>query len=151
MILQEKKMDISELIMNIVDQEKRKEGLKMIIENGDGMTIIPFITINGKSMELYRKEYEDVIEKLMKEGQFNQLFYSDYYEEVIQWCLIKEKKEYMNEWIAYHIKEKQLEEAIHLIHSLGFNKEIDDELVMLHDYIIDVLKDETLLPFLFSV
>ena len=151
MILQEKKMDISELIMNIVDQEKRKEGLKMIIENGDGMTILPFITINGKSMELYRKEYEDVIEKLMKEGQFNQLFYSDYYEEVIQWCLIKEKKEYMNEWIAYHIKEKQLEEAIHLIHSLGFNKEIDDELVMLHDYIIDILKDETLLPFLFSV
>ena len=57
----------------------------------------------------------------------------------------------MNEWIAYHIKEKQLEEAIHLIHSLGFNKEIDDELVMLHDYIIDVLKDETLLPFLFTV
>ena len=69
------------------------------------------------------------------------LFYSDRYEEVVA---LRYKDEWVwKEWIVYHIKKRQFKNAMEMLEKLGWEEEAG-----LRDYVIEELKDESLLSYL---
>ena len=69
------------------------------------------------------------------------LFYSDRYEEVV--ALGYEDERVWKEWIVYHIKKRQFKNAMEMLEKLGWEEEAG-----LRDYVIEELKDESLLSYL---
>lgn len=143
-------VDVSGLVMQIINKEKRILGLQMIIEKGNTMTVLPVIAVDGKPLSMYKMVFNDAVLKLMKDQRYADLFFSDYYEQTIQLCIVKGL---LNEWIVYHIKSRQFAEAMLLIQrtAWGDSREDTDDGGLLRDYVIDVLKDDELLPFLLTL
>lgn len=142
-------VDVAGLVMQMINKEKRIIGLKMIVDKGNPMTVLPVIAVDGKPLSMYQMVFNAAVLKLMKDQRYSDLFFSDYYEEAIQLCL---EKGLLNEWIVYHIKSRQFAEAMVLIQRTEWGDSREDtEEGLLRDYVIDILKDDELLPFLLTL
>ena len=92
-------------------------------------------------MKKYRCVFESGAKKLMRDKQYDLLFYSDWYEEVV--ALGYEDERVWKEWIVYHIKKRQFKDAMDMLVKMGWEEEAG-----LRDYVIEELKDESLLSYL---
>ena len=84
---------------------------------------------------------KSVLKCLMRDKQYDLLFYSNWYEEVV--ALGYEDEWVWKEWIVYHIKKRQFKNAMDMLEKLGWEEEAG-----LRDYVIEELKDESLLSYL---
>lgn len=60
------------------------------------------------------------------EGQQEWLFYSDYYEAIIDYCLQDKEKEWIHRWIEFHITSRRLSEARKLIEFCGWDGSVKE-------------------------
>ena len=143
---------LTQFVMLISDSTLRKETLQEIISAPvDLLCVIRLITVNGKEIPLYREELAKAFLEMMRRKQFSQLYFSNVYREVVQYCC--KHSVFVNDWIVYHIKERHFKEAVYFIEK-GHRRELQDkqdEISILRDFIIDVLQDEQLLPFLLTL
>ena len=143
---------LSQFVMLISNSTLRKETLQEVISAPvDLLCVIRLITVNGKAIPLYKEELVKAFYEMMRRKQFSLLYFSNFYREVIQYCC--KFSVFVNDWIVYHIKERHFKEAVYLIEK-GHHKELQgeqDEISILRDFIIEVLKDEQLLPFLLTL
>ena len=132
---------LCDLVFAVMDEEKRVESLQTIVEKGNAFSVLPFVACEGHAMKKYRCVFESAAKKLMRDKQYDLLFYSDWYEEVV--ALGYEDEWVWKEWIVYHIKKRQFKDAMDMLVKLGWKEEAG-----LRDYVIEELKDESLLSYL---
>ena len=138
---------LCDLVLFVMSDEERVAVLSQLGLKGDAVRVLPFITCEGRVIEGYRSVFALVVRRMVEENQFEALFLSDYYEESVNVCC--EEPELLRAWIVYHIKTKQYKSAYALIVRSGWERE-ENEGEALRDYVIEELKDESLLAYLLS-
>lgn len=138
---------LCDLVLFVMNDEERVTVLSQLGLKGDAARVLPFITCEGRVIEGYRSVFALVVRRMVEENQFEALFLSDYYEESVNVCC--EEPALLRAWIVYHIKAKQYRNAYALIVRSGWESE-ENEMEALRDYVIEELKDESLLAYLLS-
>ena len=112
----------------LLDQSESlyREGIEILIQKGGSRVVLEAITRNGHVSAKFWTIFGSAIKVEMTEGQLEWLFFSDYYEAVIEYCLQDEEKEWIHRWIEFHITSRRLSEARKLIEFSGWNGSIKE-------------------------
>ena len=138
---------LCDLLLFVMSDGERVALLLRLGDAGDAASILPFITCEGRVIGLYRSVFARVVRRMVTAGQFETLFLSDAYRECVSVCC--EEPALLKAWIVHHIKTKQYKDAYELIVRSGWESE-EGEMEALRDYVIEELKDESLLAYLLS-
>ena len=88
--------------------------------------VLEAITRNGHVSTKFWTVFGSAIKVEMTEGQQEWLFYSDYYEAIIDYCLQDKEKEWIHRWIEFHITSRRLSEARKLIEFCGWDGSVKE-------------------------
>ena len=138
---------LCDLLLFVMSDDERVALLLRLGDTGDAASILPFITCEGRVIDAYRSVFARVVRRMVAAGQFETLFLSDAYRECVNVCC--EEPALLKAWIVHHIKTKQYKDAYELVVRSGWESD-EDEMEALRDYVIEELKDESLLAYLLS-
>ena len=112
----------------LLDQSESvcQEGIEILIQKGGSRVVLEAITRNGHVSTKFWTVFGSAIKVEMTEGQQEWLFYSDYYEAIIDYCLQDKEKEWIHRWIEFHITSRRLSEARKLIEFCGWDGSVKE-------------------------
>ena len=103
-----------------------RDGLEILIEKGASRIVLESITRNGQVSTKFGTVFGSAIKAEMMKDQMEWLFFSDYYQSVIEYCLQDEEKEWIHRWIEFHITSRRISEASQLMERSGWDRSIKE-------------------------